>query len=208
MDEKYMRLRVEQWVSQFISPYCSNCEDNCCNATKQLINIGKEEPAVKFFVNIGLKLYRSDELDISSVKNWMSKRLTGKVLTKDKGEVSQPSLIEAPLPTVQRQKFKLGKDTDYVLYAKGYCPLYEERRGCLIHGDPRRPQSCKEYPLNFDTDGQRSVINIHNSCPTMRSPDMKRQLKFEFPDLPVFALSELIGDSIMRSARKKLKKRR
>jgi len=99
-------------------------------------------------------------------------------------------------------------ETDYVLYTKGYRPLYEKRKGCLIHGDLRRPQACKEYPLSFCTNGQNSVINIHNLCPSMRTPEMKKQVKFYFPDLPMIALSELLGDHIMNPNKKKLKLRR
>lgn len=209
MDEKYMRLKVEEWSKEFISPYCSTCKDNCCNATKHMINIGKEEPAVKFFSDIGVKIYRLNELDLPSIKNWMRKRLAGKVLTNNKVEVLQPSLIETPIQTMKGKKLGLSRTkTDYVLYTKGYCPLYEKRKGCLIYGDPRRPQACREYPLTFCTVGQNSVINIHNFCPPMRTLEMKKQVKFYFPDLHIITLSELLGDHIMNSTKKKLKMRR
>jgi len=207
--EMNIRNRIEEWVNEFISPYCSTCKDNCCNATKHMINIRKEEPAVKFFSGIGLKIYMLNELDLPSVKNWMRKRLAGKVLTKDKVEVFQPSLIETPIQVMKGKRLGLSTTkTDYVLYAKGYCPLYEKRKGCLIYGDPRRPQACKEYPLTFCTDNQDSVINIHNFCPSMRTLEMKKQLKFYFPDSHIITLSELLGDHIMNSNKKKLKMRR
>jgi len=206
--EMNIRHRIEEWVNEFISPYCSNCKDVCCDATKIIINIGKKEPAVELFKNVGLRVYKSGELDLPSVKNWSRKRLTGKVLTKDKVEVLQPSLIEAPTPERRGKRTKFSGETDFVLYTKKYCPFYMEKRGCMIYGDPRRPQSCKEYPLTFETDGKMSIITMHNSCHVMENQEMKNQLKSYFPNFPVFSISEILGNHIMDSTKKKLKMRR
>ncbi len=203
-----IRHRIEEWVNEFISPYCSNCKDVCCDATKILINIGKKEPAVELFKNAGVKIYKLSKLDLPSVKNWTRNRLTGKVLTKDKVEVLQPSLIEAPTPKRRGNRIKFSGETDFVLYTKKYCPFYMEKRGCMIHGDPRRPQSCKEYPLTFETDGKMSIITMHNSCHVMENQEMKNQLKSYFPNFPVFSISEILGNYIMNSTKKKLKMRR
>ena len=203
--EMNIRHRIEEWVGEFISPYCSNCKDVCCDATKIIINIGKKEPAIELFRNAGLKVYKLSELDLPSVKSWSKNRLTGKVLTKDRTEVSQPSLIEAPTPERKGKKIKFSGKTDFVLYTEKHCPFYIEKRGCLAHGDPRRPQSCKEYPLTFETDGERSMISIHNSCYVMKSQEMKKQLRSYFPNFPVFFISEVLGNQILNSARKKFK---
>jgi len=210
LSDIYMGKKVEEWVNEFISPYCSSCKIVCCDATRIIINLRKEEPAVELFRKAGVKVYRASELDLPSVKRWHRSKLTEKVLTKDRKEVSQPSLIESPIPEIIGKKFKLSRETDFALYAKKYCPFYTQDKGCLIHGDPRRPQSCKEYPLSFETDSERSIITISNSCPVMENPKMKKQLRLYFQNIPVFSISEVLSNHIINSARKKfkMKKRR
>jgi len=208
LNNSYMRKEVEEWVNKFVSPHCSSCKDVCCDATRIIINIGKKEPAVELFKNLGVKVYRASELDTPSVRRWHKSRLTEKVLTKDKTEVPQPSLIESPIPEIRGKKFKLSRETDFALYAEKYCPFYMQDKGCLIYGDPRRPQSCRNYPLSFETDGKIQIITISDSCPVMENPKMKKQLKLYFQDIPVFSISEFLSDQILRSARKKFKIKR
>lgn len=96
-------------------------------------------------------MYRLNELDSLSIESWMreigkrrvlgKKELVERVLTKDGQEVLRPSLIEAPFILPGSKDSETWDQTDFVLYA--------EERGCLAYGDPRRPDSCKQYPLDL-----------------------------------------------------------
>lgn len=200
MHSEYTRLRVEQWVNDNVSPYCGSCKTNCCDASKHLINMKKEEPAVGLFSGAGVGVYRSKDLDVPSVKNWMRKGLSGKVLTRERKEVPKPSVIEANLPArLVGSKFR--EETDFVLYAEN-CPFYEKNKGCLVHWNPRRPQSCKEYPLTFEQEGDNMLISIHNSCPVTANSEIKARLSAEFQDAPVISISEVLRSQLMQQIKR------
>ncbi len=66
------RSELEKWVSEFASANCKDCEDNCCNGTRQLINFHKSEvEAINLFWGSGISFYKLADLDKDSVVKWL-----------------------------------------------------------------------------------------------------------------------------------------
>jgi hypothetical protein len=198
LDEIQIKKQIELWVSEFVNPYCLGCKDHCCDTSRHLISIQKQEPAVELFKEKNIKVYSLDGLNQDSVKRFLHKGLGVEVLTRSGEKVARPSLVEVPIIDKTQARI-FGADTEYALYTNHFCPFYEKEKGCEVYNDGRRPVACNVYPIKFETCNiGQSLIGINDSCPVMKDDNMKTQLINRFPDIPWVLSSELLAAQAIR----------
>ena len=157
-----MNAEIMKWTQETASKYCTGCEDVCCNASKYVIDV--EKSSLGLFLEAGVPVFRSDELERSRKDFY---RLGDEVKTK-KGEViPKPALIETC--------------TDwFVLHTDGYCPFYEEKKGCKVHEDSRRPETCKGHPVFIFDDGN---VEFEQACKPFNQKEVRADFLIKFSGL-------------------------
>ncbi len=184
LENEMLRLSVRRWVSANVEPYCPACKASCCYG-KVIVNIAKDEPqALSLFKSAGLEVHTLKELDLQSVKGWVSNRSV-QVMTQDKRQLKKPCIIEVPLRDPFSRAFL--KETDHALYADR-CPFYFEDVGCSVHEDTRRPFSCVEYPVCFETEGNLRMASVYLACGAI-TPEVIGEFKERFPEVRVMIIA-------------------
>ena len=188
------REDIREWMMAFSSRHCLNCADNCCDGTRQLINMDKdEERSIDLFRKRGIPVYRFEELDERSVVRWLAlgmyrglgningAHFIGDILTKDGIVLKKPALIETPKIRGVDLNFTIVEETMFVLYVEKYCPFFSQTSGCEVYGNPDRPDGCKSYPLYaFEAEGGLRA-EVQRTCP--RANEVYGELRERFPDV-------------------------
>lgn len=192
------------WAKKFASKYCYKCEDNCCNGTRQLINLRPNEKAsLELFSSNGIPIYNLDEIDRRSLNGWLINgclnglfsnspdNFIGDVKFRDGTVIEKPAILESPslgecsadIITGEPKINIIEERRIFVLYVEKYCPFYVEKEGCKVYDHPDRPSTCREYPVNLSTQRGFLEARIQTTCPFRQ--EAYKELKEQFPDLPV-----------------------
>jgi hypothetical protein len=174
---------IRDSVQELASKYCKECHDTCCNAAKNLISLEEHElSGIELFLENNIPLYRMNQLDESSLMNWVVYTLSSKGIIYDKEhkEIKQPALIEHFMHTfmpdreVRWLNYKL-----FTVYSDNYCPFFNQNNGCNVYEDSRRPNICMQYPIDdiFTTEDGNIGIVIARTCPIFTQSKVKEELK-------------------------------
>ena len=171
MISKEKAFQVAEWTLKKAKEYCPQCKDTCCNGTKHVIYINENE--LEPFVEKGMPIYPIDNFWLTDLRSWMIDLHTP-LLTKERKEIPKPSLIETRLHMdhYERKNFTLNVDK--------YCPFYEQKSGCAIHEDERRPLVCKEYPV-FNAREDNTFV-IAPSCRLFNQQKVREDFRRTFPE--------------------------
>lgn len=174
---------IRDSVQELAFKYCKECQDSCCNAVKNLISMDTDETSgLELFLEHDIPVFRSDQVDEKSLLNWVvySHKSNGVIYTKEGVEIKKPALVEhfmhafMPDNEIVWTTHKL-----FTVYADRYCPFYNENTGCSVHEDSRRPNICKEYPIDeiaITTEGKAGVI-VARTCPIFTQQYVKEELR-------------------------------
>jgi len=179
---------IQKWVMKFALEYCGDCWALCCNGQRFLIGWGSDEKqSSELFSELGIPVYRLEELDEASVKGWIkSDYFSGVVRTKSGEPLKKPAVVEHPnCDYINGKHTKWREGTAFALYVEKFCPAYdEEQNKCKVHDDSRRPTGCKQYPVVYSRENGIIKSQIKTSCPGMRRAEgIEDKFKEDFPDV-------------------------
>ena len=189
---KTQKSDLEKWVSEFSGKHCLECADNCCDGTRQLINI--DLPALELFKEAGIPVYLIKDLNRDSVIAWLvegvkrgitertGSHFIGDVCFKDGSVVKKPAVILTPrLGQCSLNGIEFREGYTFVLYVEKHCPFYTGESGCKVYGNPNRPKACQSYPLNIHESSDNLRVVFHKWC--LSSSEGVVEIGRRFPDV-------------------------
>jgi hypothetical protein len=187
---------ILKWTLDTAKKYCPKCENTCCDGIRHAITMYENE--LRPFVERGIPAYCLDNFSYEDLFDWRC-NLSMSLFTKHGDKISKPSLIET------RVKMNPYGEKNFTLYVDKNCPFYEQKSGCTIHEDERRPIVCKDYPV-FSTKDELNTFIIAPSCDLFNLQEVREDFRRNFPE-PNFKLAIIKEDgSIIKSAESGLNK--
>jgi hypothetical protein len=152
--------------------YCKSCTNNCCNGNKHYIDYIKESE-LELFIERGLPIFKLSEL------SHMGKNKKGNFFFS-REELFTSNGKPVPKPAIIQQSEGVAEyEAEYMLHLKDFCPLYDEKKGCTVHEDPRRPETCRKYPV-FPSMGIEDSFELRENCEIFNTPEIIQDFEETF----------------------------